>query len=512
MFGKAKRQNSRANSDNDAEPENNQKIAPEEIIKTETMKQKFSESKDVIFTEFIIDDDKKINVAFVDGMINSEIVDNFILKPLVQGADFKASKTEKEIIDLIMIGTVYHCQRKLRDTLTDCYHDLLSGSVLLIFDNSEQAVTFETKGFEKRGVSEPSNENVLKGSKEAFVEVLRINTALIRRRIPSDDLIISQQIAGQRTHTAIAAVYIKGIANQSIVDEIKKRLGKINVDGIVSLGLVESYLKDSKYSLFPQVLYTERADKFCANILEGRVGILIDGFPIALIQPVDINTFLQAPEDYAQNYFYSALYRAMRYIATLVSLILPAFYVSVTTFHQEMIPTKLAAAIIQSKEGVPFPSYLEVLLMLAAFEVLMEAGMRLPKSVGQAVSIVGALVVGQAAISAKILSPGVVIVIAAAGITGFVIPSQDFSNSMRVCRFLLVCCSITSGLYGLSIGAIVILYHLCNLEVLGVPYLSPLVSSEGKGMFNDTAIRKPWQKMKERPNNISPEDSVRQGD
>lgn len=512
MFGKTQRRNNKVDSDKASESENNQKKAPEEIIKTQTMQQKFSDSSDIIFTEFVIDDGKKFIVAFVDGMINAQIVDDSILRPLIQGTDFKMSKTEKEIIDLIMVGTVYHCQRKLRGKLSDCYNDLLNGSVLLIFDESELAVTFETKGFEKRGISEPTNENVQKGSKEAFVEVLRINTALIRRRIPSNELIISQQIAGQRSHTAIAVVYMKGIANTSIVEEIEKRLRKINIDGIFSLGIVESYLKDSKYSIFPQALYTERTDKLCASIMEGRVGVLVDGFPLAIIQPVDINSFLQAPEDYSHNYFYSVMYRAMRYIAALVSLMLPAFYVSVTTFHQEMIPTKLASAIIQSKEGVPFPSYLEVLLMLAAFEVLMEAGMRLPKSVGQAVSVVGALVVGQAAISAKILSPGVVIVVAAAGITGFVIPSQDFSNSIRVCRFILVCGAITSGLYGASVAAIIILYHLCNLEVLGVPYLSPFVSSEGKGMFNDTIIRKPWSKLKTRPSNISPEDSVRQGD
>ncbi|PKM72171.1 MAG: spore germination protein [Firmicutes bacterium HGW-Firmicutes-16] len=510
MFGKTQRRKRENNSDENPMPSSEPKIAPEEIVKIESIKQKFLDSTDIIFNEVIIDENRKLNVVFVDGMVNSEIIDNFVLKPLIQETILKEAKTEKDIIDLIMLGTVYHCQRKLRDKLTDCYHDLLIGSLVLIFENSEKAVTFETKGFERRAVSEPTNENVLKGSKESFVEVLRINTALIRRRIPSSDLIISQLQMGRRTDTAVSVIYLEGIANKSIVEETKKRLNSVDIDGISSLGIIEACLRGRKYSLFPQALYTERTDKFCGNVLEGRIGIIADGFPLAIIVPVDINSFLQAPEDYAQNYFYSSMYRMMRYISALVSLVLPAFYVSITTFHPEMIPTKLAMAIIASKEGVPFPSYIEVLLMLGAFEVLLEAGMRLPKSVGQAVSIVGALVVGQAAISAKILSPGVVIIIAAAGITGFVIPSQDFSNTIRVCRLILVVCSITSGLYGVSIGSIVILYHLCDLEVLGVPYLSPFVSNEGKGMLNDTIIRKLWLKQKERPSNIYPEDSIRQ--
>ena len=511
MFWKNQRHDSKDYSEEKAEPAGGGKTPPEEIITIEAMKRKFADSTDIIFNEVVIDNQRKLKVVFVDGLVSSETIDNFVLKPLIQEAVLKETKTEKDLIDLIMLGTVYHCQRKLRDTLTDCCHDMLIGSLVLIFDDSEKAVTFETKGFEKRALSEPTNENVLKGSKEAFVEVLRVNTALIRRRIPSSELIISQLQLGKRTKTAVSLIYMDGIANKSIVDEINKRLSSVNIDGIVSLGIIESCLRTNKYSLFPQALYTERTDKFCANILEGRAGIIADGFPLAIIVPVDINSFLQAPEDYAQNYFYSSMYRLMRYISTVIYLILPAFYVSITMFHQEMIPTKLAVAIIQSKEGVPFPSYIEVILMLGAFEVLLEAGMRLPKSVGQAVSIVGALVVGQAAISARILSPGVVIVIAAAGITGFVIPSQDFSNTIRVLRLLLVGCSITSGLYGVSIGFIIITYYLCGLEVLGVPYLSPFVANEGKGMMNDTIIRKMWAKLKVRPNNIYPEDSTRQG-
>ncbi len=513
MFGKSERNKNNKSEENVNPPDEKSatsEIEPEETVNIEALKQKLSVNTDIIFNEVIIDADRKFSVVFVDGMVNSQLVDDSILKPLIQEDTLKETETEQDLINLIMLGTVYHCQRKKRDKLSDCLSDLLTGSAVLVFEESKTAVTFEIKGFEKRGLSEPTNENVLKGAKEAFIEVLRINTALVRRRIPTSSLIIKQMSIGKRTNTAVSIIYLDGLANQSVVDEVKKRLEKIDIDGIVSPGVVESYLIDKKTSLFPQILYTERADKFCANIMEGRVGIMIDGFPLAMIEPVDINSFIQAPEDYSQNFIYSSLYRIMRYFCFSISLVLPAFYVSITTFHQQMIPPKLAAAIIQSKEGIPLPSFLEVILMLIAFEVLLEAGMRLPKSVGQAVSIVGALVVGQAAISAKMLSPGVVIVVAAAGIMGFVIPSQDFANSLRVCRLILVGFSITSGLYGLSIGVILILYHLADMEIFGVPYLSPFVSNEGKGILNDTLFRIPWRKMKERPANIGPQDQDRQ--
>lgn len=482
----------------------------EDKIKVDTMREKLHLSPDIVFDCAIVDTERKFPVIFVDGMVDAQMVDDFILKPLIQETLLKGELTEKDVMDLVMSGTVYHCQRRLREKLSDCYTDLFGGSAVLVFEKEEKAVTFDIKGFEKRAISEPTNENVLKGSKESFIEVLRVNTALIRRRLATSDLVIEQLELGRRTHTAVSVVYIEGVANKSIVEEVKKRLNQIDIDGIYSMGVIENYLIDNKISIFPQILYTEKPDKFCAGILEGRVGVLIDGFPTALFLPVDLNSLMQAPEDYTKSYILSSSFRILRYTSGLISLLFPAFYVSVTTFHHEMIPTKLATAIIQSKEGVPFPSYFEVILMLLAFEVLLEAGLRLPKSIGQAVSIVGALVVGEAAITAKILSPGVVIIIAASGITGFIIPSQDFSNTIRVLRLILVACAVTSGLYGVSIGAAVTLYHLCNLEVLGVPYLSPFVSMDGRNILSDTLISAPWGKMKKRPENISPEDTVRQ--
>lgn len=481
-------------------------------ISTDTLKKILSASDDIVFNQIVVGEQLKLTTIFVDGLVNSKMIDDDVLKPLIQESVLKEAESEQQVLDLIMLGTVYHCQRKQRDRLDDCIRDLLSGSVLLVFDTSGIAVTFEIKGFEKRSITEPTNENVLKGSKESFIEVLRVNTALLRRRIASRDLIVEQLKLGMRTDTTLAIVYLKGIANSEVVKEVRNRLKKINIDGIVSAGEIETYLLDQRFSLFPQLLYTERVDRLCGNLLEGRVGVMIDGIPITYIVPVDISSLLQAPEDYSLHFFQSSIFRLLRNLAAFMSLILPSFYVAITSFHQEMIPTKLAVAIIESKKAVPFPTFIEVLLMLLAFEILLEAGLRLPKSIGQTVSIIGALVVGDAAITAKILSPGVVIVIATAGITGFVIPSQDLANSIRICRVLLVFCSMFGGLFGISVGLIAILYHLCTLEIFGCPYLSPFVGNEGKQMFHDTIIRVSWVRQKIRPQNIRPEDSVRQGD
>lgn len=502
MFNKPKQSPAQAAS----QPENQE-------ITSEKLKQALCDCPDIIFSDIAVNTLKKLRltVVFVDGMVNQQMIDDYILKPLVQEDVFRDAKSHQAVIDLIIHGTVYHNQRRLRDTLDDCINDLLTGSIALIFDETKEAVTFELKGFEKRSITEPTNENVLKGSKEAFVEVLRVNTALVRRRLPTKDLKFLRLELGSRSKTLVNIVYLNGVTNMNTVSEVKRRLENSKYDGIVSAGQIEGFLLDNAASFFPQVLYTERTDKFCANIMEGRVGIMIDGMPLVYIVPVDINSFLQAPEDYALSYLTSSMFRFLRHVSAFAALILPAIYVGMTTFHQDMLPSELIISIVTSKQGVPFPTFIEVLIMLFAFEVLLEAGLRLPRAIGQAVSIVGAVVVGQAAITAKLLSPGVVIIIAAAGITGFVVPSQDLSNTIRICRIFLVICAIIGGLFGVIVGLIVILYHMCTLEVFDTPYMSPFVANEGAEMFNDTVVRRSWFKLKRRPKNVGAGDNIRQG-
>lgn len=471
-----------------------------------------SDSDDIVIRELYINGDESLSITlcYVDGLINSKAASDDILKPLLQEASLGKTKNSKDIINLIEHGTLYYTSQVTRDSTDNTINDILNGSVALIFSDVKLAVTFDIKGFEKRSIDEPTDESVIKGAKDAFIEVLRVNTSLVRRKIRTQNLRIKQIDIGQETVTPVAICYINGIANPHLIKEVIKRLEKIDIDGVLVTAAIEEYIIDDKSSTFPQILYTERPDKFCSNLLEGRVGVLVDGLPTAFIIPGVINQFMQAPEDYSRNFLVASMISIIRYLSFIATLFLPGFYISISTFHQEMIPTELALSIIASKEGVPFPTFIEVIVMLIAFEVLLEAGLRMPKPIGQAVSIVGALVVGQSAVEAKMVSPAVVIVVAVTLIAGFTIPNQDFSNASRLWRFIMTIFSSIAGLLGLAMGIIGLLLHLATIETFGVAYLTPFAANEGKELAKDTIIRLPMWTMKKRPRSLRTINKVRQ--
>ena len=488
---------------NDAEPWDTAKkfeINDTEIT-TENIKKYLSDSSDVNYQSYYINSSYNIPVSiiFIDGLVNTKIIDDNILKPLTQETVLREVKNSKDIIDLIEHGTVYHASRKVEKTLQGTLDSILEGSVALVFDNEKKAITFEIKGYEMRAITEPTTENALKGAKDSFIEVLRVNTSLVRRKLRTPFLRIKETIVGNQTKTPVAVVYIENLTNMDIVNEVLKRLNKIDIDGVLTAGNIEEYIIDNKHTLFPQVMTTERTDKFCHNILDGRVGIIIDGLPVSYVVPVSISMFYQAPEDYAQNYLISSFIRFLRYFNSIITLFLPGFYVAITTFHQEMIPSVLAVSIIKSKTEVPFPTVTSVFMMLIAFEILLEAGLRLPRAIGQAVTVIGALVVGQAAVQAKLISPTVVIIIAVTGISGFTMPNQDHSNALRIMRLVFVIAASIAGLYGLSLAFIVMIYHLNTIETFGVPYFTPFAANEGQDIINDTLIRMPLYRIKKRP-------------
>ncbi len=457
-------------------------------------------NSDVVFRKLYINgqEDIPVTMVFIEGLVDTKSIDDSILKPITQELSLSESKNASQIIEKIERGTLYHVFQKTRDELSDCINDIMDGSVALIFDQVKKAVTFDVKEFDKRSVSEPTVENIFKGAKDSFIENLRTNTATVRRKIKTHNLVIEETKVGTQSLTQIAIVYINGITNMNIVGEVKKRISGIITDSVLSVGIIEENIIEDIYSPFPQIIYTERPDKFCANVVEGRVGVIIDGFPVTYIVPGTFGTFLQAPEDYSENFIVGSVTRFLRFTLIFITLLLPGFYVAVTSFHHEMIPTALALAIAASKEGVPFPSFVEVVFMLIAFEVLVEAGLRLPKAIGQAVSIVGALVVGQSAVEARLVSPAIVVVIAITAISSFAMVNQDFSNALRIWRFIFVLLSSAIGLFGLSLGGIILLNHLSKMEVYGVPYLSPFVGEDNKNM-SDSLFRLPFFTQHKRP-------------
>lgn len=465
---------------------------------------------DFVYRNINIVNDKKLEayMVYIDGMAGTQLVSDYVLKPLMQADVFAKCSNEADVISIIDQGTVYYSNAKKRTKINDVLNDVLTGSAAVIFDKHRIAFTFETKGFDKRPVSEPISENVIKGAKDAFNETIRSNTATCRRKIKSPNLAIEETIVGKQSKTPIAICYMKNIADDSLVQEVKRRVNDISVDNAITASFVEGFISDSKNSPFPQIIYTERPDRFCANLLEGRVGLIVDGLPVAFITPGTLLQFVQAPEDYSQHYLISSLIRYVRFTSLFVTLLLPAFYISITTFHQEMIPTELTFSIVASKVGVPFPMFVEVLLMLIAFELLVEAGLRLPQTIGQTVSIVGALVVGQAAVEAKLLSPATVIIVATTAITSFTMPNQDLSNALRLWRFVLAIASSIIGMYGLTMGLFLLVNQWCRMDSFNVPYLSPFIGDE-KLQLQDSLFRFPLSTMKNRPESLKTKNKQR---
>ncbi|MCL2019302.1 MAG: spore germination protein [Oscillospiraceae bacterium] len=437
------------------------------------IKEILKQPDDIIYFDLFLGGSKSkpALLVAVDGLVNLRSVNEDILKPLSLG------------------GEAYHAAQSQKTEPLEIATDILSGNAALIIDSENKAIIYDARGFDKRGITEPGSENVIKGPKDSFIEAIRTNTALIRRRLNTHALRIDSVKLGKAVQTNAAVIYLDGVTEDEKVKEVLSRLEKINERAIKSTCSIEECLKDSRWSLFPQVMYTERPDKLCANIAEGKIGILVDGYPIAFIVPAVFNMLFQAGEDYSQNYAHGSYVRLLRYAGAFLSLVIPAFYVGITTFHHEMLPTNLMLAIIKSKQAVSFTTFLEVFSLLVAFEILIEAGIRLPRSIGQAVSIIGGLVVGEAAVSAKLISPAIVVVVAVTGICGFVVSNSDLVNTLRIMRILLLISASFAGLYGLSLGLIFLLYYLCQTTSLGEPYM--IAYKDGDHAVKDGLLRLP---------------------
>ncbi|HEX3012437.1 MAG TPA: spore germination protein, partial [Syntrophomonadaceae bacterium] len=388
--------------------------------------------------------------------------------------------------------------------------ELITGNTVFFMDGIDSALIIGSGGWKDRSVSEPSTESVVRGPRDGFTETIDTNTALIRRRIKSPDLRIDEFKIGIKTKTAVLVVYINGIARQDIVNEVKSRLQKIRIDGVLESGYIEELIEDASFSLFPQIEHSERPDKVSAALLEGRIAVMVDNTPFVLIVPTVFLQFIQSPEDYYERFPVASLTRFVRATAFFISIILPALYIALTSFHQEMIPTPLALSIAASREGVPFPSIGEAFLMEATFEILREAGLRLPKQAGQAVSIVGGLVIGQAAVQAGIVSQAMVIVVALTGISSFAIPAYNAAAAGRLIRFPLMLLAAFLGLPGILAGLTIILIHLSGLRSFGVNFLDPFTSPD-EDQFKDTLVRTPWGNMFHLPGNIARKNAPRVG-
>lgn len=470
----------------------------------------FNRCSDVIFRKFEVSvpDPVPVLMVYLDGL-SSFIVGESVVRSLMNRYLKEKRRGDEPLAEHARDHLISVPEIKPEKDLGKLVDFVLSGDIILIMDGEPEGLVISSRGWEARSVSEPEAEPLVRGPRDGFTENIRTNTSLIRRRLKTSRLKLESLEIGSITKTAVIITYIDGIVNEKLVAEVRGRLARIKTDSILESGYLEQFIEDNPWSLFSQVDVTERPDKVCGNLLEGRVAVLVDNTPFALIVPVLFLQFLQTPEDYYMRPFQASFLRALRLVTLNIALLLPSFYIAITTFHQEMLPTSLLLSIAQARSGVPFPALVEALLMEMAFEIVREAGIRLPSPMGQAVSIVASLVVGQAAVSAGLVSPAMLIVVALTAMASFSLPSSHATEAIRLLRFPIMFLAATLGLFGVMAGLLVILIHLCSLRSFGVPYLSPIAPLTLRD-WKDVPVRAPWWAMFTRPRLIGYKEPQRQ--
>lgn len=468
----------------------------------------FHHCSDVVFRPIQIHEQTHLLLIYVDGLIDSKVLDEVVLKPIMfqgmpQGLDDITQLGQMVKDQLIAVA-----QTTMASTMKEAVQGIVSGNIAILTKSENAVLLADLKGGAARSIEEPSSEPTIRGPREGFTEVLRTNTSLLRRKIKSPRLKMEPLRIGKITQTDVVITYIEGIVNASVLDEVRKRVKRIQIDGVLESGYIEDFIEDAPFSPFPTIQNTERPDVVAANLLEGKVAILTDGTPFVLLVPFTFYAGLQAAEDYYERFMFMTMIRWIRFLLFNAALFLPSLYVAITVFHPEMMPQSLLMSFAAARETSPFPTAVEAFLMELIFESLREAGVRLPKPVGSAVSIVGALVIGQAAVSAGIVSASIVIVVSGTGIASFAIPRYNLGLAYRLLRFPLLILAGTLGLFGIAMGFLTILLHLTSLRSFGVPYLSPLTPHVGRGV-KDTLWRAPRWMLQVLPKLIAGKDIVR---
>lgn len=463
----------------------------------------FTDCSDVVIRPFQSDPGVKAVAVIVDGLVKSDQVQRALEMLMVywKGEGSDVEEIKEKVLPAAQISIV--------DNYADMLDGVLSGDTAILLEGSDKAILAEFRGPNTRSVGKPSTEEIVRGPQEGFIENIRVNTSLLRRKIKSPNLKMKALKLGRHSRTNVAVAYMEGIVDPKLLEEVMERLSKIDVDIILETGQLEEYMQDSAYSPFPQMQVSERPDGVAAALMNGRIAIFVDGTPMVMLLPTVFLNFLLTVEDHYERFQFATFLRWLRYAFLLLSLFIPAWYVASTTFHPEMIPTTLLLSFASAREKIPFPAVIEVLIMEIVFEALREAGIRLPKQIGAALSILGALIIGQASVEAGIVSAPVVIVVSITGIASFTIPQYNGAVALRMLRFPLIILASMFGIYGVLIGAMFIIGHMAKMRSFGVPYLSPAAPYSPD--LKNAMIRMPHWAGTHRPSYLHPQDPIRRG-
>ncbi|MDA8233333.1 MAG: spore germination protein [Clostridia bacterium] len=454
---------------------------------------------DIIIREFTIPLNPPIKGAlvFMEGLASRDTINSHVLLPLMLLTNLDEQGRNLNTITIVMERLLPGNQVEEKDAFDDLVQGIMAGTTMILLDGYNKGMLVETKGWEHRTVGRPNVENVVRGPQEAFVEHIRVNTALVRKRLRCDTLVTEMFKVGRLSNVDCAVLYLEGLTNPKLIEEIRRRIKAIDTDYITDTGTLEQFIEDNPASLIPGQLYTERPDRVAAHLTEGHVAIMVDGDPFVLIVPITLWSLLHAAEDAYIRWPYASLLRMVRTLAVFMTLLLPSFYISIVNYHPEMIPTDLLLAVAASRETIPFPAVWEIIFMEISFELIREASVRIPSLIGPTLGIVGAIILGQAAVQANIISPLLVIIVALTGLGSFAIPNYSMSLAMRTLRFVFLFLSSAFGFYGLAIGVFVTIIHICSQKSFGVPILSPV--SPFRPPSGDIILRRPVWQQEQRP-------------
>jgi spore germination protein KA len=468
------------------------------------------ENKDLVLRSFTIPGQKakKCLLAYIDGLIDKKVIDTAILLPLMAFGHSSPDPAQENIAHTIANEYLPSNQAQVVSTINEVVQGVNGGDTALFIDGVSEAIMLDTRGMEHRTVGPPKLEQTVRGSQAAFVEVLRVNTGLIRGILQTSDLITEIIEVGNRVPVKCAVMYMKSLANDQLVQEVRRRIKGISVDFIPNLGTLEQFIEDHPSILFPQTLSTERPDRTAANIMEGRVAIIVDGAPFANIVPINFFAFFQTVEEFALKPPAGTFVRMLRLSGTLISIILPSVYLAISYFHQEALPTDMLMAIAGARERVPFPAIVEIILMEFSFELIREASIRVPGVLGSTIGIVGAIILGQAAVTANLVSPIMVVIIAITGLASYTIPDYRLAFALRLTRFGFLLLANFFGLVGVAAGMLLSTVMLCSMKSFGVPFMTPIAPKTIAGF--DVVVKGPAFRQERRPDELNTKDVYRQ--